>query len=148
MVDMLSRLWHLVYRVPDGKFTLLIPFTQILFGQVLINVQSLVLYGKVRSKRDYTTLDYITQICCFSEQINTLMIIFPFSWVGEGSCSASGSNGSVKSLSWKTSLNTWAIIFCCLTSQCSSMDSTTGYLSSEHHVCKHHNMAHKHVLLI
>lgn len=59
---------------------------------------------------------------------STLMMILPFSWFGEGKCSASGSSGSVRSLSWKTSCSIWAITFCCLGSQCSSMDSTTGYL--------------------
>lgn len=63
MADMFSRLLHLIYWVPDGKFTLLIPFTKVLFGQVLINVQSLVLYGKVSSKPAYTPLDCIEQIC-------------------------------------------------------------------------------------
>lgn len=59
------------------------------------------------------------------------MIILPFSWLGEGNCSASSSTGSYSSLSWKVSLKIWAINFCCFTSQCSSMDSITGYLKTE-----------------
>lgn len=58
----------------------------------------------------------------------TLMMIFSFSWVGDGSWSALASTGLVKSWSPNTSLNTLAMYRCCSTLQCSSIDRMTGYL--------------------
>lgn len=58
----------------------------------------------------------------------TLSMILPFSCVGEGSCSAICSTGSVRSLSPNTSLKMRAIWRCRSREQCSSMDRITGYL--------------------
>lgn len=58
----------------------------------------------------------------------TLSMILPFSCVGEGSCSAICSTGSVRSLSPNTSLKMRAIWRCWSREQCSSMDRITGYL--------------------
>lgn len=58
----------------------------------------------------------------------TLMMIFSFSWVGDGSWSALASTGFIKSWSPNTSLNTLAMCRCCSTLQCSSIDRMTGYL--------------------
>lgn len=58
----------------------------------------------------------------------TLMMIFSFSWVGDGSWSALASIGFIKSWSPNTSLNTLAMCRCCSTLQCSSIDRMTGYL--------------------
>lgn len=59
---------------------------------------------------------------------HTLMMIFSFSWVGDGSWSALASTGFIKSWSPNTSLNTLAMCRCCSTLQCSSIDRMTGYL--------------------
>lgn len=56
------------------------------------------------------------------------MMIFPRSWLGEGSWSALASVGLVSSRSPNTSLNTLAMWRCCSTQQCSSMDRITGKL--------------------
>lgn len=62
----------------------------------------------------------------------TLSMILPFSCVGEGSCSAICSTGSVRSLSPNTSLKMRAIWRCWSREQCSSMDRITGYLRGKH----------------
>lgn len=61
-------------------------------------------------------------------RVRTLSMILPFSCVGEGSCSAICSTGSVRSLSPNTSLKMRAIWRCWSREQCSSMDRITGYL--------------------
>lgn len=63
---------------------------------------------------------------------STLSMILPFSCVGEGSCSAICSTGSVRSLSPNTSLKIRAIWRCCSKGQCSSMDKINGNLRDGH----------------
>lgn len=60
-------------------------------------------------------------------------MILPFSCVGEGSCSASCSTGSTRSLSPNTSLKIRAIWRCWSKGQCSSMDRISGNLREKHH---------------
>lgn len=82
---------------------------------------------EVRSSRSGSC--FCSPILSLSTQSKpTLMMIFSFSWVGDGSWSALASTGFIKSWSPNTSLNTLAMCRCCSTLQCSSMDRMTGYL--------------------
>lgn len=123
---------YIIHRIPDLQVSLLQALPEVSADSSSLHGELLVLREEHRGEHNTTRQQYPHLFFFYLEKKRgrerTLSMILPFSCVGEGSCSAICSTGSVRSLSPNTSLKMRAIWRCRSREQCSSMDRITGYL--------------------
>ena len=127
--DFAGRFWqYLVHRIPDLQVSLFQALPEVFTGPASLHTELLVLLEDDKESHRISLIKQLPLTHQYGQMQSTLSMILPFSCVGEGSCSAMCSTGSVRSLSPNTSLKIRAIWRCCSMGQCSSMDRITGNL--------------------